>query len=290
MTPPDRARPWALLVLAICATLLGLLMTVPRPIDQGLTPWIRSVLATLHRHGLSGWVSYDFVEYALHAVLFIPLGILAVVATGRQLAWLATLAILTVSAVVELAPSLGSSHPWMPLDLTLNVSGALAGAAIGFWAAPRRSPDDRAGSAHLAARTILAPYLVALALIVFLPARDAGRVTGIVGWAADLVALWGIPREPAAIVFEFLANVALFVPFGALLAVAAPRWSPWLIIASGCLASIIIELIQLGIPSRFATVSDVIANTAGTTIGCLVVLWWRTAASSSVVELRTASR
>lgn len=276
MAPPDRARPWALLVLAIYATLLGLLMIVPRPLEQGFTPWTRGVLATLHQHGLRGWISYDFVEYASHALLFIPLGILAVLAAGRQLAWLGTLALLIVSAYVEFAPSLlGSPHPWSPLDLTLNAVGALTGAAIGFWAAPHRPPHRHAGSAPLAARAVLVPYLVALALIVFLPARDAGRVTGIVGWAADLVADWGIPREPAAIVFEFLANVALFVLFGALLAVAAPRWSPWPIIAIGCLASIMIELIQLGIPSRFATISDVIANTAGMAIGCLVVMWWR---------------
>ena len=78
-------------------------------------------------------------------------------------------------------------------------------------------------SARSVSRALLAPYLIALALIVFLPARDARRVTGVVGWAADLVAMWGVPREPAVIVFEFLANVVLFVPFGLLLSVAAPR-------------------------------------------------------------------
>lgn len=133
----------------------------------------------------------------------------------------------------------------------------------------------RPRSSHAVARVMLAPYLIALALIVFLPAREAGRVTGIVGWAADLVAMWGVPREPAAIAFEFFANVALFVPFGMLLSVAAPRWSPWAIIGVGCLVSVTIELVQLGIPSRVPTVSDVIANTTGVAIGCVVVLWRR---------------
>jgi VanZ family protein len=134
---------------------------------------------------------------------------------------------------------------------------------------------SRRVSVRATARVLLAPYLAALALIVFLPARDAGRVTGIVGWAADLVAMWGVPREPAAIVFEFLANVALFVPFGLLVAAAAPRWSPWAIIVLGLLASVAIELVQLGIPSRVSTVSDVIANTAGAALGCVVVMWRR---------------
>ena len=134
---------------------------------------------------------------------------------------------------------------------------------------------NRLPSARIAARILLVPYLIALALIVFLPARDAGRVTGIVGWAADLVAMLGVPREPAAIMFEFLANVALFVPFGLLVAASAPRWSPWAIIGVGLLTSVAIELVQLGIPSRVPTVSDVIANTAGTAIGCTLVYWWR---------------
>lgn len=125
------------------------------------------------------------------------------------------------------------------------------------------------------ARVLLAPYLVALALIVFLPARDAGRVTGIVGWAADLLVGWGVPREPAAVVLEFLANVALFVPFGLLLSVAVPSWSSWAISGLGFVVSIAIELVQLGIPSRFATVSDVVANTTGVAIGCTLVIWWR---------------
>ena len=127
-------------------------------------------------------------------------------------------------------------------------------------------------SARSVSRALLAPYLIALALIVFLPARDAGRVTGVVGWAADLVAMWGVPREPAVIVFEFLANVVLFVPFGLLLSVAAPRWSPWAVIGLGCLVSVAIELVQLGIPSRVSTVSDVIANSAGAALGCALVM------------------
>lgn len=140
------------------------------------------------------------------------------------------------------------------------------------------------------ARVILVPYLVVLALIVFLPARDAGRVTGIVGWAADLVAMWGVPREPAAIVFEFLANVALFVPFGLLVSAAAPRWSPWAIIGLGCLVSITIELVQLGIPSRVPTISDIIANTAGTAFGCVVVMWGRTSHVERTERISRRSR
>ena len=122
----------------------------------------------------------------------------------------------------------------------------------------------------ITARSLLLPYLVLLALVVFLPASQAEQVTGIVGWAADRLALIGIPREPAAHVLEFLANVVLFVPFGGLVALAFPgtRWVA--VLAAGCLVSVGIELVQLAIPSRVATLSDVVANTAGTGAGLLL--------------------
>ncbi|WP_395243845.1 VanZ family protein [Agromyces sp. MMS24-K17] len=124
------------------------------------------------------------------------------------------------------------------------------------------------------ARLLLAPYLVALGLIVFLPAREAGRVTGLVGVLADLVAGFGVPREPAAVVLEFVANIALFVPFGMLAALAWPGVSAWVPIVAGAAVSTTIELVQLGIPSRVSTVSDVVANTAGTALGVMLVAWW----------------
>ncbi|WP_394550988.1 VanZ family protein [Agromyces sp. MMS24-JH15] len=131
--------------------------------------------------------------------------------------------------------------------------------------ATRRRP-----SIGTVARVALAPYLVALGFIVFLPAREAGRITGIVGVLADAVATVGVPREPAAIVFEFLANIALFVPLGLLLPLAWPRLGPITVIVAGCALSTGIELIQLAIPSRVSTISDVVANTAGTALGYLV--------------------
>jgi VanZ family protein len=123
------------------------------------------------------------------------------------------------------------------------------------------------------ARILLAPYLVVLGLVVFLPAHEAGRVTGIVGWLADAMSTLGVPREPAAVVLEFLANVALFTPLGVLLVLAFPgaRW--WAVLIAGLVLSTGIELVQLAIPSRVSSVSDVVANTAGTALGLLLA--WR---------------
>lgn len=138
---------------------------------------------------------------------------------------------------------------------------------------------------RFAARVLLVPYLVTLALIVWLPGEDASQVTGIVGtiaqWVADSV---GVPFDAAYVPLEFLANVALFVPFGLLLAASAPRMSWWGVTLAGCATSVLIEVVQILLPTRFPTLSDVIANTAGAALGWLV---WRLA--TRVVERRRST-
>lgn len=132
-------------------------------------------------------------------------------------------------------------------------------------------PASRIPTLAVIARVLLVPYAIGLALIVWLPASIAGRVTGLAFRLARYVSEnFGIALSTSYTVFEFLANIALFVPFGLLLAAAWPRRSPWLIILIGYAASATIELVQTLLPSRFPTLSDVIANTLGTIIGCVV--------------------
>jgi len=122
----------------------------------------------------------------------------------------------------------------------------------------------------MVARLLLIPYTVAVLLITWLPAEEAGRVTGIVAVLAHLLTAWGIPFVAAYAVLEFLANVALFAPLGVLLILGWRRIPPWAAVAIGCAGSVVIELVQLAIPSRYSTLSDVIANTLGTAAGVLV--------------------
>ncbi|MFE6735648.1 VanZ family protein [Microbacterium sp. NPDC057650] len=126
------------------------------------------------------------------------------------------------------------------------------------------------------ARILLAPYLVVVLLLTWLPAEDAGKVTGIVATVAH--GLEGlVPFEVGYPILEFLANVAMFMPLGALTAVAWPRLNAGWIIGAGAVFSTVIELVQLTMPSRYSTVSDVIANTTGMAVGALVAVAWRRA-------------
>lgn len=123
----------------------------------------------------------------------------------------------------------------------------------------------------LAARVLLPVYLVALGYIVFSPSDEATQATGFIAWVFDAVDRLRDNFEPAYIALEFVANIALFVPFGVLVRLAFVRPPWWVIAALGFATSVSIELIQLTLPTRFSTVSDVVANTAGTFLGLLVV-------------------
>jgi glycopeptide antibiotics resistance protein len=74
-------------------------------------------------------------------------------------------------------------------------------------------------------------------------------------------------------VIELVANIVLFMPFGALAMLVAPRvrWS-WVVVG-GCVASGCIELVQaVLLPGRTGSVQDVVANTLGAALGAAVVV------------------
>ncbi len=133
------------------------------------------------------------------------------------------------------------------------------------------SPRSHRMWTTLAARILLIPYLIALGLIVWLPASEASKATGIVfafaRWVSELTSL---DRTTSATVFEFLANIVLFVPLGLLLVIAFSRAETWGVLLIGYSVSATIELMQTVLPSRYPTLSDVLANTLGTAIGCLL--------------------
>lgn len=123
--------------------------------------------------------------------------------------------------------------------------------------------------------------------------RVAWALAGVYGVVVVVVATWGSPvdggihpwlvRAIAAgqrlgapgwlgySAVEFTANILFFAPFGlfAVLLLGARRW--WVGMLGGFLVSCAIETVQaLFLPARFASVDDVLANTAGAVIGVLV--------------------
>ncbi|XAZ30796.1 VanZ family protein [Paenarthrobacter ureafaciens] len=120
-------------------------------------------------------------------------------------------------------------------------------------------------------RAAFVAYLVLLAIVVFLPSKEASTVTGFVGVIAGWLAALGLPFKEAAIGVEFVANIVMFVPFGLLTTFLWPgRWNWWRMLLLGAATSTFIEVTQLIIPGRVTALSDVIANSAGALIGAVV--------------------
>ena len=82
----------------------------------------------------------------------------------------------------------------------------------------------------------------------------------------------GMPRQVNYSFVEFGANVAMFLPFGALVALLLAPWGWWLSGVAGLTFSLCIELGQYLLPvERFASPYDLASNTAGALLGAAVV-------------------
>lgn len=114
--------------------------------------------------------------------------------------------------------------------------------------------------------------LAALVLLLYPLAAGALLLTSD-GWAVNRlnVRIWyavtgavGLREQVTPEMFAALANVALFVPFFAALAVLVPTW--WWV-AAGAALSIAVELYQGEIGTREQDLVDILANTAGAALG-----------------------
>ena len=79
-------------------------------------------------------------------MLFVPLGILMVVALGRRLTWLAVLAGLALGALVEFGSARAAGEPLSWLDLLLNAVGAVVGARSATRCSPGCGPTPQSGA------------------------------------------------------------------------------------------------------------------------------------------------
>lgn len=133
-------------------------------------------------------------------------------------------------------------------------------------AAPRRRTRGIALAVGL-------PFLVALGTLTLAPTRVEDRVPTL------LDAVLRILREDLSWTWlgfdqlEVIANVVVFIPVGILAFVLIPRRLWGLAFLAGPALSVGIELWQaVALPERAATVLDVLANSAGATLGVAVAL------------------
>lgn len=127
----------------------------------------------------------------------------------------------------------------------------------------------------------IAPWLLAanclfLGLIGLWPTPVDRPVAGAIASLLQFLRLAGVPYWVDYHLLEFSANILLFLPLGVLLtAVFAPkRW--WMAVVLGFTVSSALEAGQMILlDERYPSGLDVLANTAGSLIGALLVVTWR---------------
>ena len=131
----------------------------------------------------------------------------------------------------------------------------------------------RHAALRTAARWLAAAYLLTLTLIAFWPTPVDRGAHGTIVRVLGRLHAHGVPNWLNYNLVEFTANIALFLPVGLLgvVLLGSARW--WLAILAGFTASSLIELGQLiFLPARYATIMDVLANTAGAALGAVLAL------------------
>ena len=123
-------RRQAAVLLAAYIAVIALITLTPDSVDRGVYPYLMRGVVLVQHHGLPGF-RYSMIEEAANVALFVPLGMLGVLAGGRRRWWLVALAGTAMSAAVELAQ--GAFLPARVASLTdvaTNGLGALVGAAL----------------------------------------------------------------------------------------------------------------------------------------------------------------
>ncbi|WP_181397338.1 VanZ family protein [Cryobacterium arcticum] len=130
---------------------------------------------------------------------------------------------------------------------------------------------------HMAMTLVLAYGLVVVLATMWPTPLDQGFAASI---DRVLVVLHrnGVPEWFGYSKLEFSANILMFVPLGFLVSMLLPVRVWWLALVICPGLSVGIELTQaLALSARFATVSDVAANSIGALIGALVAVMLRAA-------------
>jgi glycopeptide antibiotics resistance protein len=124
-------------------------------------------------------------------------------------------------------------------------------------------------------RLLLAIYLVALAVLLFVPAGRAMELGDRLNLEPFATIDRAIDLGPRSLSFRLMiANVAAFIPLGILLALAAPARARFAVVLVGAIAlSSAAEIgqlaisVNLGYAYRSTDVDDVILNVTGALIG-----------------------
>ncbi|MEO5921150.1 MAG: VanZ family protein [Pseudolysinimonas sp.] len=131
---PSNRRRNALLALVSVVCLAGVLIIgyLPSPVDGGVEPAVRRVLAWLQGIGAPEWVNYDFADFVANIGFFVPIGLVAALLLPWRAWWAAIPLAAALSGLLELGQFLFLPERYASwTDVAANTAGAVVGALVG---------------------------------------------------------------------------------------------------------------------------------------------------------------
>lgn len=151
---------------------------------------------------------------------------------------------------------------YLPGALLIGIPVSL----LAVWAVNRRRRRRGDGGFSVLPITVFGVYLAVMLLITFL-SRESGSRTGV---DLELFSTWGINDRNNAFVIE---NVLLFIPYGFVSSMAFKRLRSFVsCTVFGMMTSLCIECLQLVTGRGYFQLDDILTNTAGAMLGCLIYL------------------
>jgi len=129
---------------------------------------------------------------------------------------------------------------------------------------------------HALAFSVLIAYTGFILVVTLSPSQLDISVQRFVLRFVEVLHRYGVPTWFGYGEVEFLANIAMFIPFGFILTLLFPvKWS-WLAVVLSLMFSTGIELFQREfLDERIYDTRDIVANTLGSTVGFLVAAFLR---------------
>ena len=115
-------------LLAAYITLIGVIVFWPTPVDRPVAGRIRTAVGAVQEAGATS-VSYNTVEITANVLMFVPLGVLLVLAVPRLPWWWAPIAAGLFSCAIEFVQfAFVAQRNATVVDALANTSGAVIGA------------------------------------------------------------------------------------------------------------------------------------------------------------------
>jgi len=104
----------------------------PQPLDDSDSGWLFRLLDVFQRHSLTGWITYDRLEFGANVAMFLPIGLFFLLLLGRRQWWLAILVAFALTVGIETAQQFIPGRVSDIRDVISNTTGGIVGVLFGL--------------------------------------------------------------------------------------------------------------------------------------------------------------